>query len=252
MSTHESAPQGPIDLSTHALKAACATCNIRELCVPGGIASEDIERLDQLVARRKKVKKGAALFNAGDEFQSLFAVRTGFFKTCIQLPNGEDQITGFQMPGELLGLDGVANEQHNVEARALVDSELCVLPYNDLERIARDFRPLQHQLHRLMSREIVRENSVLMLLGSMRAEARVAAFLVNLSERFRRLGFSSDEFLLRMTRSEIGSYLGLKLETVSRTFSKLQERGIIAIDKKLIHILDQPELRKITKGEAEL
>lgn len=252
MSASSGVTDDQIDLSTQELETACATCHIRELCVPGGIPSKDMERLDQLVARRRKVRKGCALFSAGDHFQSLYAVRTGFFKTCIQLPSGEDQITGFQMPGELLGLDGVAQERHHVEARALVESELCVLPYSELERIARAFRPLQQQLHRLMSREIVRENSVLMLLGGMRAEQRVAAFLVNLSERFRRLGFSADEFMLRMTRGEIGSYLGLKLETVSRTFSKLQERGIIETQNKLIRITDQQRLRKITKGEDAL
>jgi CRP/FNR family transcriptional regulator len=225
------------------LKAACATCNLRELCVPGGIPAAELVKLDALVAMRKRVKRGETLFNAGDEFRSLFAVRTGFFKTRITSNDGRDQITGFQVPGELLGFDGVATEQHGVDAIALEDSDVCILPYAELERIARDFQPLQHQLHRVMSREIVRENNVMLLLGTMKAEERVAAFLLNLSERYRHLGYAASEFVLRMTRQEIGSYLGLKLETVSRSFSKFQEQGIIEAQGKHIKLLDMDALR---------
>lgn len=227
------------------LKAACATCNLRELCVPGGIPAADLIKLDALVAMRRRVKRGDTLFNVGDEFRSLFAVRTGFFKTRITSNDGRDQITGFQVPGELLGFDGVATEQHGVDAIALEDSEVCILPYSELERIARNFQPLQHQLHRVMSREIVREHNVMLLLGTMKAEERVAAFLLNLSERYRHLGYAASEFVLRMTRQEIGSYLGLKLETVSRSFSRFQELGLIEAQGKNIKLLDLDALRQI-------
>lgn len=225
------------------LKAACSNCSLRELCVPGAIPREELEQLDSIVAMRRRVKKGAALFHTGEAFKSLFAVRSGFFKTCISANDGRDQITGFQAPGELLGLDGVAAEHHGVDAIALEDSEVCILPYNDLERIARDFPPLQHQLHRVMSRELVREHGVMLLLGSMKAEERVAAFLLNLSQRYKRLGYSADEFILRMTRQEIGSYLGLKIETVSRTFSRFQEKGLIEAQGKAVRILDIDALK---------
>lgn len=232
------------------LKAACATCSLRELCVPGGISSEDLEKLDSIVAMRRRVKKGTTLFRAGDEFKSLYAVRSGFFKTCISANDGRDQITGFQAPGEILGLDGVATEHHGVHALALEDSEVCILPYVDLERIARSFPPLQHQLHRVMSRELVREHGVMLLLGSMKAEERVAAFLLNLSERFKRLGYSADEFILRMTRQEIGSFLGLKLETVSRTFSRFQEKGYIEAHGKSVKLLQVDSLKQmVNSGE---
>ena len=227
------------------LKAACTTCNLRELCVPGGISAADLERLDPLVAARRRLKKGEALFRIGDRFTSLYAVRTGFFKTRITSVDGRDQVTGFQMPGELLGLDGVASEIHTVDAVALQDSEVCTLPYHELERIAREFSPLQHQLHRVMSREIVREHGVMMLLGSMRAEERVAAFLLNLSKRFETLGYSSREFVLRMTREEIGSFLGLKLETVSRAFSRFAEEGLIEVANRQIRLKDLPALRRM-------
>lgn len=225
------------------LKASCSACNLRELCVPGGISSAELEQLDPLVATRRRVKRGESLFRVGDEFESLYAVRSGFFKTRLTSEDGRDQVTGFQMPGELLGLDGVATENHSVDAVALQDSEVCVLQFSDLERIAREFSPLQHQLHRVMSREIVREHGVMVLLGSMRAEERVAAFLLNLSKRFETLGYSPLEFILRMTREEIGSYLGLKLETVSRTLSRFQADGLIEVSNKQVRLVDLGALR---------
>lgn len=235
-------------LSGGSLAAACSTCSLRELCVPGGIPVSELEKLDALVAMRRRVKRGETLFNVGDEFRALYAVRSGFFKTRITSSDGRDQITGFQVPGELLGFEGVATEQHGVDAIALEDSEVCILPYGELERIARDFQPLQHQLHRVMSREIMREHNVMLLLGTMKAEERVAAFLLNLSERYRHLGYSSNEFILRMTRQEIGSYLGLKLETVSRAFSKFQEQGVIEAQGKKIRLLDMEQLRKLVSS----
>lgn len=232
----------------HSLKSladACATCSLRALCVPGGIPAADLVRLDALVSMRKRVKRGDSLFHVGEDFKALYAVRSGFFKTRITSSDGRDQITGFQVPGELLGFEGVATERHGVDAIALEDSVVCILPYTELERIAREFQPLQHQLHRVMSREIMREHNVMLLLGTMKAEERVAAFLLNLSERYRHLGYSPIEFVLRMTRQEIGSYLGLKLETVSRTFSKFHEQGLIDAQGKQIRLLDLERLRQM-------
>ncbi len=230
------------------LADACATCSLRALCVPGGIPAADLVKLDALVSMRKRIKRGESLFHVGDDFRALYAVRTGFFKTRITSNDGRDQITGFQVPGELLGFEGVATERHGVDAIALEDSEVCILPYAELERIARDFQPLQHQLHRVMSREIMREHNVMLLLGTMKAEERVAAFLLNLSERYRHLGYSSTEFVLRMTRQEIGSYLGLKLETVSRTFSRFHEQGLIEAQGKQVKLLDLELLRQMVNS----
>ncbi|ASJ72626.1 fumarate/nitrate reduction transcriptional regulator Fnr [Granulosicoccus antarcticus] len=234
------------------LTDACATCSLRTLCVPGGIPATDLAKLDNLVSMRKRIKRGEYVFRVGDDFNSLYAVRAGFFKTRITSTDGRDQITGFQVPGELLGFEGVATEQHGVDAIALEDSEVCILPYTDLERIAREFPPLQHQLHRIMSREIMREHNVMLLLGTMKAEERVAAFLLNLSERYRHLGYSSVEFVLRMTRQEIGSYLGLKLETVSRTFSKFHEQGLIEAQGKQIKLIDMGQLRQLINANKQV
>ena len=229
-------------------KVACSSCNLRELCLPVGLSRENLERLDTLVANRRAIARGESLFRAGETFLSLYAVRTGFFKTRVSSEDGRDQVTGFQMAGELLGLDGISTDNHTCDAVALEDSQVCVIPYNQLEGLSREFTELQHQFHKIMSREIVRDHGVMLLLGSMRAEERLAAFLLNLAQRLHARGFSQSDLILRMTREEIGSYLGLKLETVSRTFSKFQEEGILDVKQRQIRILAQEKLEKLVNG----
>ncbi len=231
-----------------AFKVACSSCNLRELCLPVGLNRENLDKLDALVATRRTVARGDTLFRAGDEFQSLYAVRTGFFKTCVSSEDGRDQVTGFQMAGELLGLDGISNDRHSCDAVALEDSQVCVIPYGQLEDLSREFNELQHQFHKIMSREIVRDHGVMLLLGSMRAEERLAAFLLNLTQRLQARGFSGSALILRMTREEIGSYLGLKLETVSRTFSKFQDEGMLEVKQRQIQIIDQAKLASLVNG----
>jgi CRP/FNR family transcriptional regulator len=238
----------PAVVRPSALKVACSSCSLRELCLPVGLSQHDMERLDTLVGTRRSIARGDLLFRAGDPFQSLFAVRTGFFKTCVSLEDGRDQVTGFQMAGELLGLDGIGSERHNCNAVALEDSQLCVIPYNQLEELSREFGELQRQFHKIMSREIVRDHGVMLLLGSMRAEERLAAFLLNLAQRLQARGFSASSLVLRMTREEIGSYLGLKLETVSRTFSKFNEDGLLEVKQRDIRILDADGLQRLVNS----
>lgn len=232
------------------LKVACSSCNLRELCLPVGLSPEDLEQLDTLVANRRNVPRGDTLFRSGDSFESLFAVRTGFFKTCVSSEDGRDQVTGFQMAGELLGLDGISTDRHACDAVALEDSQVCVIPYGQLEELSREFTDLQHQFHKIMSREIVRDHGVMLLLGSMRAEERLAAFLLNLTQRLQARGFSASSLVLRMTREEIGSYLGLKLETVSRAFSKFQEDGLMEVKQRQLRILDQAGLQRIVNSSS--
>jgi len=232
------------------LKAACTSCNLRELCLPVGMSDHQLDQLEQMVSVRRTVARGEALFRTGDTFNSLYAVRTGFFKTCVTSEDGRDQVTGFQMAGELLGLDGIGTELHTCDAVALEDSNVCVIPFHQLEELSREFSDLQRQLHRVMSREIVREHGVMLLLGSMRAEERLAAFLLNLTQRLRARGFSATELVLRMTREEIGSYLGLKLETVSRAFSKLQDDGALEVKQRQIKLLDPAALQALVDGSA--
>ena len=233
------------EISLTVIKTACSNCNLRELCLPLGLTPEEMQRLDDLVSTRKRIKRGDHLYRAGQDFDAIYAIRSGFFKTDVLLEDGRDQVTGFQMAGELLGLDGISTEHHTCNAIALEDSEVCAIPFPRLEGLSREIHNLQHHFHKVMSREIVRDHGVMMLLGTMRAEERLAAFLLNLSQRFTARGFSHAEFYLRMTREEIGSYLGLKLETVSRAFSRFQEEGLIAVQQKHIRILSIPGLKAL-------
>ena len=232
-------------MDAQAIKVACSSCNLRELCLPMGLNEAEMDKLDHIISTRRRIKRGTALFNAGDRFSSLYAVRSGFFKTCVTTPDGRDQVTGFQMTGEIIGLDGIVNDRHSVDAIALEDAEVCVMPFDEVEQLSREFTTLQHHVHKIMSREIVRDHSVMLLLGSMRAEERLAAFLLNLVQRLHARGFSQSELILRMTREEIGSYLGMKLETVSRTFSKFVEEGIIEVKQRYVHIKNTEGLKLI-------
>lgn len=238
-------PATVIPLTAANLAAACAQCNLKELCLPVGLDVDELERMDGLITARKKIKRSQHLYRAGEPFDAIYAIRIGFFKTDILTEDGRDQVTGFQMAGEIIGLDGISTDRHVCNAVALEDSEVCMIPFDRLEELSRKVEPLQRQFHKFMSREIVREQGIMMLLGSMRAEERLAAFLLNLSQRMRARGYSASEFNLRMTREEIGSYLGLKLETVSRAFSRFQDEGFILVHQKHIRIIDADGLRRL-------
>ena len=218
--------------------------------MPLGLNESEMERVDEVVATRRKVARGENLFRNGDKFNSLFAIRTGFFKTRISAEDGRDQVTGFQMAGEIIGLDGIVSDHHTCDAVALEDAEVCVMPFDRIEELSREITSLQRHVHKIMSREIVRENGVMLLLGSMRAEERLAAFLLNLVQRLHARGFSQSELVLRMTREEIGSYLGLKLETVSRTFSKFVEEGIVEVKQRHVLILNADGLKLIVNAQS--
>ena len=217
--------------------------------MPIGLDADDLKRVDELVTKRPFVKRGSALFRAGDAFIALYAIRSGFLKTTICSEDGQTQVTGFQMAGEIVGLDGIATDMHTCDAIALEDTEVCALPFDRIEEIAREVKALQHHVHKIMSREIVREHGVMLLLGNMRAEERLATFLLNLVQRLHARGFSSSEVILRMTREEIGSYLGLTLETVSRTFSRFADDGMITVNQRHIHIQNPEALKRIVSHE---
>ena len=232
------------DCTPTPLTTLCSTCHLKDLCLPCGLTSPDVQRLDGLKFARRRVKEGQALYHEGDKFQFIYAVRSGTFKSHLTLRDGREQVTGFQMAGELLGLDGLAAGKHASTAIALEDAEICAIPYAHLSELAASSTDLQHVISRLMSREIVREHSLMMLLGSMNAEERLAAFLLNISQRMKARGYSASEFHLRMSRAEIGSYLGMKLETVSRTFSAFAQQRLLEVDKKHVRIVDLDGLQK--------
>jgi CRP/FNR family transcriptional regulator len=233
-------------VSIRALRAHCGTCSMRELCLPVGLKEGEVEQLVAIVGRRTtRVAKGQSLFRHGAPFSSLFAVRLGSFKTTVLAEDGREQIEGYHLPGDILGLDGMHAERHGCTAVALEDSEACLIPFDRLEEVAREVPALQHNLYRIVGREIHGDHRQLLLLGSMRAEERLAAFLIDLSDRYHARGYSSTEFVLRMTREEIGSFLGLKLETVSRLFSRFQQEGLVQVQGRTVRIVDLPTLRRL-------
>jgi len=239
-----------VPLTVQTIRVACSSCNLRELCMPMGLTDAELDKVDGLVASRRRIKRGSSLFRCGDKFTSLYAIRTGFFKTCVTSEDGRDQVTGFQMAGEVIGLDGIVNDRHTCDAIALEDADVCPMPFDRIETLSTEIPGLQRHVHKIMSREIVREHGVMLLLGSMRAEERLAAFLLNLVQRLHARGFSQSELVLRMTREEIGSYLGLKLETVSRTFSKFVEEGFVEVKQRHVRIIHADALKQLVNHQT--
>jgi len=213
--------------------------------MPIDLTAAEMARVEDAVSTRRKVMRGDHLFNNGEKFRALYAIRSGFFKTRFASPDGREQVTGFQMAGEIMGLDGIVNERHTCDAIALEDAEVCVLNFEQIEHLSREITALQRHVHKILSREILRDHGVMLLLGSMRAEERLATFLLNLVQRLHVRGFSPSELILRMTREEIGSYLGMKIETVSRTFSKLVDDGIVEVKQRHVRILNPDALKQL-------
>ena len=204
------------------MKTLCSTCSLRELCLPVGLRPDEFEQLDTVIKQSHRLKKGEFLFRSGESFHSLYAIRTGFFKTTVASQDGRDQVTGFFMSGELIGMDGICTHSHSCDAVALEDSEVCELPFGHMEALSKEIPSIQTHFFRLMSREIVRDQGVMLLLGNMRAEERIAAFLLNLSQRL--------------------------LETVSRTLSRFHQEGLIVVEHKHIRLLKPELLNQMVSG----
>lgn len=235
-------------LHVHALETACSNCCVLDLCLPSSLTGDEVERLDTVLAQRVKVKKGTALYRIGDPPRSLYAVRLGFFETSVLSIDGRAQVTGFQMQGEMLGLDAISTDHYTCNAIALEDSEVCALHFRYLEKLAHDLPSLQHNLNKLLSQEIVRDHSMLLMLGNMNADERLAAFLLNLSQRLNMRGYSSQELVLRMSREAIGSYLGLRMETICRCIAHLRQEELVDIHGRNVTILDLPGLKQKVAG----
>lgn len=232
-------------ISIATLKAACHDCSLRDLCLPLGLGEADMRALEGTIKATRKLKKGELLYRMGDPFRALYAIRTGSTKTCEIAADGSVQITGFHLPGELLGIDAISSEKHPCDVVALENTDLCEMPFDRLEALAQELPGLQHQLFRIMSREIQQEEAQLLMLGRMKAEDRLATFLLSLSRRYKRLGYSATELRLSMSRQDLGDYLGLALETVSRLFSRFQEDGLISVHGRSIELLNPERLQKV-------
>lgn len=217
--------------------------------MPHGLDPAEMRLLDPLVVRRIRMRKGDILFRAGEKFMALYAIRSGSCKTVLSGEDGHCQVAGYHMPGDVLGTDGIAANSHDCEAVALEDMEVCAIPFDRIETLARQIPNFQHSLTRLLSKDIARERHLMMMLGTMQADQRLATFLLDLAQRYLERGYSSVEFVLRMTREEIGSHLGLKLETVSRLFSRFHEEGLIQVHGRVVKVLDRMALRKVVGHE---
>ena len=240
--------RGPVLVDLRGSRAPRAGWTVRDLCLAEGLDAEALSQVDHLIAGRTRLRKGDTLFRAGERFTSLYAIRSGSCKTISLTEDGQDQVAGYHMAGEIIGTDGIGNDQYACQAVALEDTEVCALPFERLEALGRRHVRFQHNLHRLLSREIARQAKVMLLLGSMLAERRLAVFLLDLSDRYHARGYSSCEFVLRMTREEIGSYLGLKLETVSRLFSRFQRDGLVQVEGRVVKLLDRASLKQLVEG----
>ena len=227
------------------LRKSCAQCSLHVLCLPATINEDDIVRLDRIVLNRRPMVRGATLFRGGQPLGSLYVAREGAFKTVAYDEEGVAQVLGFHLPGELLGLDALGTGQHACEAIALTQANVCEVPLSQLETIAAEVPGLQHQLLRIIGQGMNRDQAHIEMLGRRNAQERLAIFLHQLSTRYRALGRSGSSFVLPMSREDIASYLGLVIETVSRTLGKMQDEGLIAVNGRQVSILDAARLDRI-------
>lgn len=224
------------------IKVACQACSLNEICLPVGMEAQDLDQLDAIIERKRPIARGEHLFRTGDDFRCLYAVRSGSLKTYATSEDGSEHVMGFHLPGELVGLDAIADGQHPLSAKALETTSLCEIPFTDLSELSQQLPSLQSQMLRVMSQEIRDDEQNMVVLGQKSAEERLAAFLISLSNRFKKRGFSPNQFNLSMSRGDIGNYLGLALETVSRLFSRFQNEGLLQVDRKHIELLDHDKL----------
>lgn len=235
-------------VSIENIKVACKNCSLSSLCLPMALDADDVDRLDRIVKRARPLHRGDHLFRLGDSFHSLFVVKTGSIKTYTPSEDGGEQVLGFHLPGEIIGLDAIEADHHRCSAKILETSAVCEIPFANLEELSTAIPSLQHQMYRVLSREISQDTEMLTLLGRKSAEERLAAFLLSLSSRFERRGFSARDFYLSMSRHEIGSYLGLAVETVSRLFTRFQDEGLLEVERKHIKLKDLDRLRAMVQA----
>jgi CRP/FNR family transcriptional regulator len=233
-----SAAQTGSTVPVRKFEAGCATCDARTICPAGGLPAVQLAKFQDIVYLRRTVKRGEALFVAGDACTALYVLWQGSLKSTVVDSDGHEQVTGFYMAGDALGVACMGGASHGDTALALEECEVCVLPHVLIEPLAREVPALQHALHAAMSEAIVHNQRAMMRLGSMRADERLASFLLGLSRRSLRRGLSGHELQLPMTRIDIGSYLGLTIETVSRLLSLFQKEKLVQVNSRQLRLLD--------------
>jgi CRP/FNR family transcriptional regulator len=229
----------------HDYQPNCKNCRLGSICLPFSLETQEVDELDRIVQRSKPLQKGQHLYRESDAFQSVFAVRSGTLKAYRTTDDGREQVTGFYFPGEILGMDGISNNAHASSAKALETSAVCEIPFSSLEKLSSSMPHLQRHFFQLMSREITEDQQLITLLSKSSADERVAAMLLSVSSRNARRKLSATEFRLSMSRVDIGNYLGLTVETVSRVFSRMQKLQVLRVENKEIEILDLEALGKL-------
>lgn len=227
------------------LRRSCASCGLQELCLPAGINGDDLARLDATVKDKRVLELGRALYRSGDAFHSLFVVRSGALKTFVLDGATGQQVIGFHLPGEIVGIDALASGRHESQAQAMERTSICELPFSELERITGQIPALQRQLLRVISREVIKEHEHLVTMGQQQAQARLAIFLRSLADRYKVLRRNSNHLMLSMSRNDIASYLGLAVETVSRLFTRFEDMGVLAVQGKSVRVLRTDLLQQL-------
>ena len=232
------------------IKVSCSNCSLADLCLPHGMSHDDMDELDKIVKRQQPFQPGQHIFRAGDHSQSLFAVRSGALKSYCTTEDGDEQVLGFTLPGERVGLDGMGDGVYASSSVVLETASVCELPYDGLENACHSLPGLNRQMMRVVSKEITADQSILLLLGKHTAEERLAAFLLSLSTRYHSRGLSATEFNLPMSRQDIGNYLGLAIETVSRLFASFQKNKLLTVNRRQVVLVDLKKLRAMVEGCA--
>ena len=230
------------------IKVSCGTCSLSELCLPHGMNGDDMETLDHIVKRQQPYQPGQHIFRAGDRSRSLFAVRSGALKSYCTTEDGDEQVLGFTLPGEMVGLDGMNDGAYASNSVVLETASVCEIPYDSLEDMCHTLPGLNRQMMRVVSKEITTDQKMLLLLGKRTAEERLAAFLLSLSSRYQSRSLSATEFNLPMSRQDIGNYLGLAIETVSRLFAHFQKEKMLVVNRRKVVLADMPRLRGMVEG----
>lgn len=230
----------------------CAECALNPVCLPPAVEDSHLDQLDNIIERNRPLQRGNHLYHERQPFEAVYAVRSGAIKAYTTLPGGEEQVTGFYLPGEIVGLDAIGSGHHASSAVALETTAVCTIPFADLETLSREIPGLQHHFFKLMSKEIHSDQQLMVLLSKRSAEERIASLLLSLSARHKRRRLSDASFRLPMSRSDIGNYLGLAVETVSRIFTRFQQMGVLEVVGKEITILDRAQLCQLAEPTTEL
>lgn len=232
------------------IKASCFDCNLKTLCLPIAMDVRDIEKLDKIIQRTRPIQAGEHLYRSGDPFKSLYAVRSGSIKTYLIDDEGVEQVTGFYLPGEVLGFDGIGTHIHGCNVVALETSSVCEMPFDRLEELTLVIPGLQHHFFQLMGKQIDSDHQMMLTLSKKNAEGRIATLLISLSRRYSRRNLSPNAMRLPMSRMDIGNFLGLTIETVSRTFSRLAKEDVISVDGREVVIKDHKRLQDLCDGHG--